>query len=199
MDEQWCSNNEDYSETPATKLLEHLSCLKYELLERTYPSARIPLPPETQDLFDEVANTLKLPEEWDLNPIPRINLDDRNLMDRVRFNGKGVEIELGPVGAVAAVLGMLLAGAAGGGDSERIHEAEREAEEARRAQEQQRLACEEAKREAEEARRAQEQQRLAREEAEREAEEARRVQEQERLAQEEAERKEKLERSLREL
>jgi hypothetical protein len=146
MDEQWCSNDEDHSEKPTTELPQHFSRLEYELLERTYPSVALPLPPETQDLFDEAVSTLKPPEEWDLNPIPRINLDDGNLMDRVRFNGKGVEINLGPAGAVAAVLGMLLVGAAGGGDSERIRKAEREAEEARRAQEQQRLAREEAER-----------------------------------------------------
>ena len=180
MDKQWCSKDEDHSEKPTTELPEHFSRLKYEHWERTCPSFGLHLPRETRDLLHEAANTLEVKprEERDLNPIPRINLDDRNLMDRVKFNGKGVEISLGTAGAVAAVLGMLLVGVAGGGDSERIREAEREAEEARRAQEQQRL---------------------AREEAEREAEEARRVQEQERLAREEAERKEKLERSLREL
>jgi len=175
MDEQLCSNDESHSEKLTTELPEYFCRLDYKLFERTYPGLH--LPPETQDLFDEAAKTIKPPEERDLNPIPKINLDDRNIMDRVRFNGKGIQIDLGPAGAVAAVLGMLLVGAAGG-ESERTREAEREAQEARRAQEQERL---------------------AREEAEREAEEARRVQEQERLAREEAERKEKLERGLREL
>lgn len=176
MDEQWYSKDEDYSEKLTTELPEHFFHLDYEPFKRAYP--RPPLHPETQDLFNEATKTIKLPEELDLNPIPRIDFGRQNTMDRVTFNDKGMHIDLGPTGAVAAVLGMLLVGVGGTGESERIREAEREAQEARRSQEQEHL---------------------AREEAERKAEEARRAQEQERLAREEAERKEELERRFREL
>src|SRR4051794_35527674 len=94
MEEQWYSDDEGNSENLTTELPEQFSHLDYEPLERTYP--RLPLPPETQDRFDEAAKTIKPPEEWTLNPIPRINLDDRNIMDGVRFNGKGVQIGLSP-------------------------------------------------------------------------------------------------------
>ncbi|KAF8851659.1 hypothetical protein BDZ45DRAFT_660306 [Acephala macrosclerotiorum] len=115
------------------------------------------LSPETKKLFDEAASKLKVkPIYQDIRP--EVILSQMTKDSMVNLNSRGISVDLGPVGAVAAALGFLLLSTGGSDSATRVKEAEQEAEEARESRraaetklEEERLAREKAEEEAREA------------------------------------------------